>query len=191
VEKNFGLSAASLAEAFNVETGDPSAYQVKSLEELYADSAEEVGTASVRLFVALYLGLPFDLSTDIYLPETAAALLRERSLSGEQAAYMAAHTIPNLDGEPGTSVVEPTPQADPTQAISPDHSADSDERLVKGKTTFAELLEWGVSKEAIEQALGAPMPDSPGMKVKDYCTENGLSFETIKVALQAEVDQVK
>jgi hypothetical protein len=35
------------------------------------------------------------------------------------------------------------------------------------------------------------MPAAPGMKVKDYCTEKGLSFETVKTALQAEVDKVK
>jgi hypothetical protein len=29
------------------------------------------------------------------------------------------------------------------------------------------------------------------MTVKDYCTEKGLSFETIKPAMQAAVDQAK
>jgi hypothetical protein len=35
------------------------------------------------------------------------------------------------------------------------------------------------------------MPAAPGIKVKDYCTEKGLNFETIRPALQAEVDKVK
>ena len=39
--------------------------------------------------------------------------------------------------------------------------------------------------------LGMPMPAAPGTKVKDYCTENGLTFETIKAALQAEVDKIQ
>jgi hypothetical protein len=47
-----------------------------------------------------------------------------------------------------------------------------------------------VSQEVIEQVLGMPMPASPGIKVKDFCSENDLSFETIKPALQAEVDLV-
>jgi hypothetical protein len=38
--------------------------------------------------------------------------------------------------------------------------------------------------------MGIPMPN-PLTKVKDYCTEKGLDFETIKTALQAEVDKIK
>jgi hypothetical protein len=38
--------------------------------------------------------------------------------------------------------------------------------------------------------IGAPMPD-PLVKVKDYCTEKGLDFETVKAALQAEVGKVE
>jgi hypothetical protein len=34
------------------------------------------------------------------------------------------------------------------------------------------------------------MPSSL-VKVKDHCTEKGLDFETIKTALQAEVDKIQ
>jgi hypothetical protein len=34
------------------------------------------------------------------------------------------------------------------------------------------------------------MPN-PLTKIKDFCAEQGLDFETIKVALQAEVDKTK
>jgi hypothetical protein len=196
VEKNFGVPPAILVQAFNAQTDDPAAFQVKSLEEMYASSPEEVGTSSVRLFVAFYLGLPFDLSIDTYLPESAASLLRQRNMTAEQAAYLEAHTIPNPETGSEISAAEATPQPVQTLVSTPTHqpgsaSEDSSESTVKGKTTFAELLEWGISKEAIEEALGMPMPAAPGMAVKDFCTENGLSFETIKPALQAEVDKVK
>lgn len=204
VEKNFGVPAALLVEAFGVQTDDPAGYQVKGLEEMYAGSEQEVGTASVRLFVAFYLGLPFDLSTDIFLPESAVAILGQRSLNPEQAAYLATHTVPNPSGEvaPAASTVQPT-QAAPAQ-ITPQPTTGSDakgtpqaegthepstEQLVKGKTTFAELLEWGVTQAAIEQVLGMPMPAAPGMTVKDFCNANGLSFETVKAAMQLEVDK--
>jgi hypothetical protein len=49
-------------------------------------------------------------------------------------------------------------------------------------------LDWGVSQEVIEQIMGMPMPN-PLTKVKDYCAEKGLDFETIKAALQIEVDK--
>lgn len=191
VQKNFAVPVKILAEAFGVQASDLFTFQVKSLEEMYANSAEEIGTASVRLFVAFYKGLPFDLSTDIYLPEAAAALLRTRGLSNEQADYLEAHTLPHPSA--GTAAGEPGKTALPPDEVEASENTPtvSDERLVKGKTTFAELLEWGVSKETIEKVLGMPMPAAPGTKVKDYCTEKSLSFETIKTTLQAEVDLVK
>ena len=73
----------------------------------------EIGTASVRLFVAFYKGMPYDLSTDTYLPESAAVILRARNLSSEQAAYLAAHTVPN----PGTAPATSAPQAAPRRHV--------------------------------------------------------------------------
>ena len=66
---------------------------------------------------------------------------------------------------------------------------ETEEYIIKGKTIFGELITWGVSQEAIEGILGAPMPD-PAMKIKDYAAANGLDFETLKPALQTEVDKI-
>jgi hypothetical protein len=193
VEKNFGIAPSILAQAFKVESGDPAAFAVKSLEEIYADSGYEIGTASVRLFVAFYNGLPIDLSTDMYLPEEAAILLKEHALTPEQLTYLDAHTVsisaatpaPETDSAPA---VESTPVAEVTPSAATSEA--STEKLIKGKTTFQEVLDWGVSQESIEQVMGKPMPN-PLTKVKDFCTEQGLNFETIKPALQAEVDKIK
>src|SRR5512136_728480 len=81
VEKNFGISPTVLAQAFGIKDTNPAVFTVKSLEGMYAGSAQEIGTASVRLFVAFYKGMPYDLSTDIYLPESAATILRTHTLS--------------------------------------------------------------------------------------------------------------
>jgi len=61
--------------------------------------------------------------------------------------------------------------------------------MLKGKTTFQEVLDWGVPQETIESILGGPMPN-PLTKVKDHCFEAGLSFEEIKLDLQIEIDKV-
>ncbi len=194
IEKSFNIPASILAQAFVIETSDPAAFAVKGLEEIYAASEFEIGTASVRLFVAFYKGLPIDLSTDMYLPENAAVLLKEQSLSPEQLAYLESHTIPNPAAASDSPEAAPVPvtESAPEAVSTPSAaaSAESTERLVKGKTTFREVLNWGVSQEVIEQVVGAPMPN-PLTKVKDFCTEKGLDFETIKPALQAEVDKVK
>jgi len=195
VDKNFGIPPAVLAEAFGVKDSDLAAFSVKSLESMYTGSAQEIGTASVRMFVALYKGIPYDLSTDTYLPESAAMILRARNLTSEQAAYLAKHTVPDLGAAPA-SAPQATPQA--TQAPSAQTTpkaetpaASSTDRTIKGATTFADVLGWGVSKATIEQVLGTSMPSAQTTKIKDYCTEKGLNFETIRPALQAEVDKVK
>jgi hypothetical protein len=189
VEKNFSIAPAILAQAFKIETDDPAAFAVKNLEEIYAESEYEIGTASVRLFVAFYNGLPFDLTTDIYLTEEAAGLLKERTLTPEQLTYLEAHTV-------SISAATPAPEADSAPAVESTPAAESTSseestaNLVKGKTTFQEVLDWGVSQEVIEQVMGVPMPNSL-TKVKDFCAEQGLDFETIKPALQAEVDKIQ
>lgn len=196
VEKNFAVPAATLAEAFGIETEDPGVFQVKSLEGIYTESPFEVGTASVRLFVALYKGLPIDLSTDMYLPEAAAALLSDKNLSAEQKAYLETHTVTTQTEpvEAPASDASATPDVPQVSAPTPTavHSESADtEMMVRGKTMFSDLLAWGVEPAVIESVLGKPLPAAPGMTIKDFCSENGLSFETVKPALQAEVDKLK
>jgi hypothetical protein len=184
VEENFGLPAELLAQAFGVQTAHPAAFPVKSLEAMYLDSPQEVGTASLRLFVAFYLGLPIDLSPDIYLPEAAAAILRTRNLSAQYASYLEAHLVPNLSpaAAPLPGNLGSTPHAEGSAA---------QEGRIKGNTTFAELMEWGLEAEIIEQVLGMPMPAAQGMTVKDFCLQNGLVYGGIKSALQMELDKIQ
>ena len=61
--------------------------------------------------------------------------------------------------------------------------------LIRGKTTFQELLDLGVQARVIEQVIGARLPD-PTMRIKIYCDENGLDFETIKEDLLLELEKV-
>jgi hypothetical protein len=192
IEKNFGIPAVVLAQAFAVDAADPAGFPVKELETLYAGSPVEIGTASVRLFVAFYLGLPYDLSAGAYLPQSAALILQERPLSDAQAAYLQTHTAApatpqsstEQEGAPAT-----TPEAAPGPAAT-QHAPTGDETdtTIKGKTTFAELLAWGVSQAEIEEVLGMPAPENTTQTIRDFCNANGQSFETVKAALQALVD---
>ena len=150
-----------------------------------AGSEQEIGTTSVRLFVAFYKNLPIDLTTDTFIPEQAAAILKVHGLTTEQSAYLETHTT-ILASSAGTALeVESTSEASSTVTL------ETTERLVKGKTTFGELVNWGLSKAAIEQILGMSMADIPSTALKDFCSANNLNFETIKTALQAEVDKLK
>lgn len=199
IANSFDITPETLAQAFQISTDDPASFAVKDLESIYLDSGIEIGTNSVRLFVAYYLGLPFDTTEqEIYLPNPAANLLTNHAtLTPEQMEYIQTHT---MDVKPASSAdVEADPaqnaesasEAESTQGASEaGTSSEEEDYIIKGKTIFGDLIRWGVPKETIEGIIGAPMPD-PAMKIKDFATANGLSFETLKTQLQAEVDKVK
>ena len=187
IANSFAVTPEILAQAFGIAEGDPAIFAVKELEALYLDSGFEVGTASVRLFVAYYAGLPFDTTDqEIYMPKSATdILLAKHNLTPEQIAYLEKYTV-TVDA----SVLAAEPVVESTPAPAESSSATSEEYTIKGKTIFGDLILWGVPKATIEQIIGASMPD-PAMKVKDYATANGLDFETLKAALQAEVNKIK
>ena len=183
IAKSFDVTPEVLAKAFGITTGEPNVFAVKELEAMNLDSGYEIGTVSVRLFVAYYTGLPFDTTgQEIHLPQSATdILLAKGNLTPEQIAYLEKYTVTLGASAP---VAKSTPVAVTTS------STVSGENIVKGKTTFGELIVWGVSQEIIESIIGAPLPDL-AMTMKDYASANGLNFETLKPALQAEVDKVK
>jgi len=187
IANSFDVTPETLAQAFGVTTVDPATFAVKDLEAIYLESGYEIGTNSVRMFVAFYAGLPFDLTAEetVLLQPATDILLAKGNLTPEQMAYLETHTV-NL-GEPAPAV---EPVVESTSAVEETHDPVAEEYTVKGKTTFGDLILWGVPKETIEALIGADMPD-PAMKVKDYAAANGLDFETLKPALQAEVDKVK
>lgn len=185
IENSFKVPVEDLAAAFAIPADrDAAAYAVKDLEALYAAQAEagtEIGTGSVRYFTALYTGLPYEIVEETFLPAPAVELLKSKAnLTVEQLAYLEAHAVA-LD-LPVTSLTQVPAEEVKTEEESTD-------TLLKGKTTFQELLDWGVAQEFIESTIGAAIP-APGVKVKDYCTEANLNFEEIKIVLQAEIDRL-
>jgi len=193
IANSFDVTPEVLTQAFQVKSDDPASFAVKDLEALYLDSGYEIGTNSVRLFVAFYAGLPFDTTgQEIFLPKPAADILLGRArLTPEQVTYVQACSVEVIpafraDVEPATAQSEET--APETESAQP--ASGTEEYAVKGKTVFGDLILWGVPQEVIEQIIGAPMPD-PAQKVKDYASANGLDFETLKTQLQAEVDKAE
>ncbi len=104
---------------------------------------------------------------------------------------METHIVSDIAGEAApASISTPVPDTSSAPEVVCTQTA-SEERLVKGKTSFSDLLTWGLSKETIEEILGMPMPENSCQLVKDFSAANGLDFETIRPALQAEVDAAK
>lgn len=184
IAKSFDVTPEILAQAFGVANEDPAVFAIKELEAIYLDRGFEIGTASVRLFVAYYTGLPFDTTgQEIYMPRSATdILLAKGGLTPEQITYLEKYTV-DIGLNTEAAIVS-------TSVPAQTSSETSGEYVVKGKTTFGELITWGIPQAVIETLINAPLPDS-ATTVKDYASANGLDFETLKPALQAEVDKVK
>ena len=180
IEKNFKIPLEDLGKAFHLK--NPSTYsnfQCKELEATYASlSAEgkELGTGSVRLFVALYNGLPIEIEEGTYLLTPAVEILKTKAktaLSAEDLNYINTHQI-----DPNTIV----------SSTGTTENKDTEEEKIKGITTFKEVLDWGVEKAAIEKMIGGSL-SSTTIAIKDYCNDKGIEFVTIKDALQKLVDE--
>ena len=157
---------------------DAASFVCGDLEMLYGELGEdiEIGTGSVKLFVALYAGIPYELPEDDYLTEEAVVILKNHAnLTEEEIAFLDAHAIDISDIE---YEIE----------IEVEEEVQNNTRFVAGQTTFANLLEWGVSEETISSIIDDDV-FNPLTKVRVYCDENGLEFSRIKAALQAEVDK--
>ena len=176
ISEIFKIPLGDLSKAFDLDGVENVAeFQCKELKELYPEPAEgEVGTDSAKLFVALYTGLPHTPEETSLLLTPALSVLGEK-LSREELQEVEKITISPSAFKPQSS-----------QETATEHAGDQD-RGVRGNTTFAELRDWKLTKEEIEQALGIPM-GKPGIAVRNHCTANGIEFGEVKTALQALVD---
>lgn len=189
----FEVPAEDMAIAFGLDpASNISEFKCKDLETKYLGAFEdgiEIGTGSVRYFVALYRGLPYELEEDTYLLKPAVDLLKAKaSLTAEQITYLDSHTIdlakstaPNKDVNQ-ESTKTPVTESDKTTAVK-DGEPDT---AVNGKTTFKNLIDMGAEKSDIEAVLKGTISNT-GQLVKDYCSEKGIKFADVKGQLEALV----
>jgi len=181
----FEIPLEDLQKAFGLLSDkDAANFQCKELKEKYAflkEEGKEIGTGSVKFFVALYKGLPYSLSEDTYLPLSAVDILKEKAnLSDEQMEYIEEHCVDISNVS--KSVVE----KDETSTANNANEKEETENILKGKTTFSELIDLGLTKEKIEEVIGYSINDLE-MKIRDYCVEKGLEFSDIKIKLQKKI----
>ena len=175
VSAAFKIPVEDLAKAFGLaDEANPGELRCKDLEARYgATDRGEVGVDSVRYFVALYTGLPYTPEESTLLLSPALSLLRDKV--GEQTlAEVRERTIT-------------VSAAAASGGASAHEGSSEDDRTVKGKTTFGELLQWGVTREEIEAIPGLKVGKS-GETVRDWCVDNDLEFPTVKEKLQQLVD---
>jgi len=180
IEAAFGIPVTTLAKAFGVsERNNPAEIQLKEFEEVYGEiDGKEVGTDSMRLFVSRYLGLPYATEDGTALPLPAYNLLKKDGLlSPEELSELEDQTV-SLEG---------ISNAFESGETTHDETEDT---AIKGKTTFADLLEWGLTEEQIVEALGGNPMGKRAETVRDYCLENNIEFSGPKEALQVMVDNL-
>jgi len=197
ISEMFDIPLEILSRAFALPADvDPATFKNQDFDSIYPEfeGEQEIGNGSMKWFVALYTGLPFELEDDeeaTYLLRPAVEILKSHAdLTAEQIAYLDAHTI-EIDIE---QVELNTPEDELQSIDEADGDAEEaerkqDEMVVAGKTTFGDLLDWGVPVEQIEAIFGGEIPNRL-MQVYDYCAENGLSFGGIKADLQSDVDKL-
>lgn len=194
----FDIEAEIIAKAFDIESNQPSLVLAKELEVLYGEteSGLEIGTGAIRQFVALYTGLPYE-GYDAITTAGIDILKEEGKWSEElEDKYkdvivdLSIYDIINKSGSEETSLIEAN-----NSVVSEDENNkatdnatgtehDEDEIGVKGKTTVAELIGWGITLEQIEDTLGVSVPNE-NLLIRDICTQNSLSFGEIKETFNA------
>jgi hypothetical protein len=98
ISEAFGVPLKDLAVAFGIkDLSQAASFQVKNLEAIYAalkTEGKEVGTGSVRLFVALYKGLPYTLENGTFLPIPAVEILKAKApLTPEQIQFIEKNSV--------------------------------------------------------------------------------------------------
>ena len=195
ISNKFDIPLESLCRAFALPVDvDHAAFRSQDFETIYPEfeHEQEIGNGSLKWFVALYTGLPYELvddDEDTYLLLPAVDILKNHAdLTAEQIAYLDAYTI-EMEIEPvdySLFVIEPQT----SNEVTGDIDRKQDKMQVARKTTFADLLEWGVPVEQIEAIIGSEIPNRL-MLIYDYCAENNLGFGKIKAALQDLSDNVE
>ncbi|MFZ5944139.1 MAG: hypothetical protein ACOYVD_08515 [Bacillota bacterium] len=180
VSRLFGIPLEDIARAFHLLDIDKvKVMQVKELESMYEylkAAGQEIGTGSVRMFTAFYNGLPYSLDEEVFLLKPALEILENKGkITREQLAYLRDH------------ILEAAPEALVRSNSDEGEKVTEPEKTIKGKTTFGELLEWGMTLEEIEGIIGKKVPGNL-MTVRDFCVENGMEFSVIRGILQEKLN---
>ncbi len=184
IETYYGVPSETIASAFLLDTSVMKAveYKAKDIEEVYQDLGlveGDIGTDSIRYFVSLYLEIPYVAEEDTILPLTAVNLLYTlEKISDEQYATLSERSFNpsgiNVMINTTTDVVEETTTQD---------------MVVKGNTTFNDVISWGVPQSEIERVLGVPIGGKNTI-IKDFATSNGVEFSLYKGKLQTLIDSL-
>lgn len=93
VAETFDIDVPILVEAFSIIDVEVESIRLSDIHEIFGEyDGKEVGTSSVKLFVAYFKGLDYEIDEEIYLPESAIKILTEQGKVNEsQKEYLQEH----------------------------------------------------------------------------------------------------
>lgn len=173
VSNSFEIDVETLARAYDLIdlVEDPSSFRLNQLEEYYEfDEDIEIGTGSVKYFVSLYTGIPYESDDDV-LPTTAVEILYENGKISEEM-YKELKEI-SID------ISEFLITEDTTIGEPEEKTEEEEEYVIKSTTTVLEVIRWGISIEELEGLIGVGKLSEKDV-IREVCLDNGVSFSEVK-----------
>ena len=176
ISKSFEINVETLSKAYDLANiiEDPSIFKVNQLEEYYVfDEDIELGTGSVKYFVSLYTGIPYE-SDDNVLPITALNILKEEEKITEELY----DELKEISIDISKYLITENIVSD---EITEEYNNDDEdeEYVIKSTTTVLEVIRWGTSIEELEELIGVTEISEDDV-IRNICLDNGLSFSEVK-----------
>ncbi len=170
-----------ISEAFMVPVELLAYVRNSNLKDLYSSLIsldKELGNGSVKMFVSMYNGIPFEAHEPTWLLESGATILKKSGkLTTEDFRYIDAHTV-------YLSEIVPVDWTGfQYEEKNHDSTTDNGTLAIKSKTTFREVLDAGISAEQVMEILGTTELPDPDELIRSYCVLNKLQFSFVKEEL--------
>lgn len=182
IEKAFNIDSTLIAKAFGIESSNADTVQVKTLESLYEEKnyPVEIGTNSIRFFVALYKGLPID-DEDAGITTQALKVLKDNDKIDNQLYSSMMVTAIDLDND----LYEYAPTED--QDALPQDEEHRSSTEVTGSTTLEQALAIGIDEDLLKEQIGDFSDEDKTSTIRDIAQSQGLSFGEIKTILNDSI----
>ncbi len=182
IENAFDVEASIIAKAFNIDTDSPETIKAKDIETLYGHVDEDIkiGTGALKMFVALYRGLPYE--GEDYLPMTAVDVLKDELKWTDEISARLEGFILDIGDQ---KVLADEDLVSDETSVEDEHEG---EIKINGKSTVADAIAYGISLEVIEDLVGGEI-ENKNMLIRDVCVENSVSFSAIKDQLNDQLGQ--
>jgi hypothetical protein len=183
VANAFDISVGTLADAYGIDATDYAAaeFKLNELEIVYPNLGEDVelGTGSVKYFVALYTGLPYEDEGDGLPLRGVDILTEEGKIDDAKRNELLAIAIDLSLYQTSDEASSPTTETSENEV--------EEEKIITGNTTIQDLYNFGLTDDILTEVLGE-IPATKSMSLRDFCTEKGLSFSEIKATLIERID---